>query len=306
MKKFNLKKFNYSLFDETGGGGAGASAQMSEGAAKQSGGENNGIQPNEPVAGADVSETQNPNPKPKDLRAKYDEFMKDEKMKAFANEDMQRVINRRFRENKNLQEQLQKQSAVMERLSQKFGVDDPDELCAKIDSDNTFWETAAMEAGMNVEQFKEYSKYKREAAQNRRIVEAMQKQQQVREQYAGWLKEAEELRGIYPDFDLEKELQNDDFKRILGQPNAQYAISMKQAYEIIHHEDIINGIRQKAEQETQKRVVDNIKSRGARPVEGAVSQQSGVTYKTDVTKLTKKDREEIAQRVMRGEIISFS
>lgn len=309
MKKFIISNFNYALFDGEGAAGAAPAGQQTDVSQNQTGGEKvvYGKQPElkESVAETQTDNQQETNPTPEDLRAKYDEFMKDDKMREFANQDTQKIINRRFRENKTLQETIDKQSGVMERLIQKFGVEDPDELCKAIDNDNAFWEAAAVDAGMDVETFKKLRIAQREAEAGRKFREGIERQRQAQEQYSRWVDEANELKAIYPEFDLETELKNPDFRKIIGQPNQQYAISMKQAYEIIHHDEIINGIRQTTADETQKRVVDNVRSRGTRPVEGAVHSQSGVVVKSDVTKLTKEDRAEIAKRVLRGETISF-
>lgn len=309
MKKFIISNFNYALFDGEGAAGAAPAGQQAEAVKNTTGGEKvvYGKQPEvkESVAEAQTENQQEINPTPEDLRAKYDEFMKDDKMREFANQDTQKIINRRFRENKTLQETLDKQAGVMERLIQKFGVEDPEKLCEAIDNDNAFWEEAADEAGMDVENFKKFRTAQREAEAAKQYIEGIERQRQAQEQYSRWVDEANQLKVIYPEFDLERELKNPDFRKIIGQPNQEYAISMKQAYEIIHHDEIINGIRQKTADETQKKVVDNVRSRGTRPVEGAVNSQSGVIFKSDVTKLTKKDRQEIARRVARGEIISF-
>ena len=53
------------------------------------------------------------------------------------------------------------------------------------------------------------------------------------------------------------------------------------------------------------KVTDNIRARGARPVENGSNQAAAATIKNDVTKLTAKDRAEIVKRVKNGEIISF-
>ena len=76
---------------------------------------------------------------------------------------------------------------------------------------------------------------------------------------------------------------------------------MKQAYELIHPEVVEIRISERA----ARQVTDNIKARGMRPTEGAVGSESGITVKSDVTKLTKKDRAEIARRAARGERITF-
>lgn len=54
-----------------------------------------------------------------------------------------------------------------------------------------------------------------------------------------------------------------------------------------------------------RQVADNIRSRAERPMENGMSSQSGVVVKNDVSKLTAKDRREIARRAARGEEIRF-
>ena len=54
-----------------------------------------------------------------------------------------------------------------------------------------------------------------------------------------------------------------------------------------------------------KAIAKSVASRAKRPTEGAVSSQPSVEVKSDVSKLTKADREEIARRAARGEVISF-
>ena len=54
-----------------------------------------------------------------------------------------------------------------------------------------------------------------------------------------------------------------------------------------------------------QQVTDNVRARGARPAENGVSSGSGFLVKSDVSKLTKKDRAEIARRAAHGEKIVF-
>ena len=80
---------------------------------------------------------------------------------------------------------------------------------------------------------------------------------------------------------------------------------MEHAYKVIHMDSIMQGNAQVVAQQTSKATADNIRARGNRPKENAGSATPGVTYKSDVSKLTRKDRAEIARRVARGENISF-
>ena len=300
MKKLIISAFNIGLFD----GADGAAATAAE-----SGGENvvYGKQPepqketNEPVA--EVHE-----PTPEELRAKYDEFMSDDNNKKFYQDDTQKIINRRFRDSKADKELIDRQNEVLSRLYERYKVNDLDMLETAIDNDTAIWEKAADEAGMTVEQYKNWNGLMREKEKAERQREAaegyirnLEAQRQMEEQYSAWLEEANQLKAEYPDFDLRQELQNRDFAGLIGQKNPQYSISMKQAYELIHPEAVEKRISERA----ARQVTDNIKARGMRPTEGAVGSESGITVKSDVTKLTKKDRAEIARRAARGERITF-
>lgn len=49
-------------------------------------------------------------------------------------------------------------------------------------------------------------------------------------------KEIAEAVSIYPDFNFEKELENEEFKRLLG-----IGVTVKNAYEVVHIDEIVKG-----------------------------------------------------------------
>ena len=51
-------------------------------------------------------------------------------------------------------------------------------------------------------------------------------------------KEIAEAVSIYPDFNFEKELENEEFKRLLG-----IGVTVKNAYEVIHIDEVIQNDR---------------------------------------------------------------
>jgi hypothetical protein len=52
-------------------------------------------------------------------------------------------------------------------------------------------------------------------------------------------------------------------------------------------------------------VTQNIRAKGARPAENGTSQRAAATIKSDPSKLTLDDFEEISRRLARGEKITF-
>ena len=169
-----------------------------------------------------------------------------------------------------------------------------------MESDNSFWEEEAAKQGMTVEQVKEVHRMRRENEQFRRAQEELERQKGIQQIQAKWNQESEEAKRFYPNFDFSAETQNPDFIDLL-----KAGVSVKTAYEVVHKDDIIGGAMQFTAQEVRQKVVNDIQARGKRPTENGVSSQAGVVTKKDVNSLTKKDREEIERRVMRGERISF-
>lgn len=153
---------------------------------------------------------------------------------------------------------------------------------------------------MNVEQYKQFQKLQRENAALLQAQRQRQSQQAAQQQLQKWYAEGEQLKADYPDFDLGTEARNPQFLSML-----KSGVPVKLAYEVLHMDGIKAGVAQAAAQRTEKQVVDGIRAKGARPPENGTAAQSGFTVKDDVSKLTKKDRAEIARRAARGERITF-
>ena len=217
-------------------------------------------------------------------------------------EDTQRIIDRRFRETKNLETQLSQQKPILDMLMQRYKIADGDlgKLTQAIENDNAYWSQAAEEAGMSVEQYKQFQKLQRENAQLLQAQRRSQSQQAAQQQLQKWYQEAEAMKADYPDFDLGRESQDPQFLSML-----RSGVPVKLAYEVLHMDEIKSTVAQTTAQKTEKQVVEGIRAKGARPAENGTSSQSGFVVKDDPAKWTKKDRAEIVRRVQRGEQIKL-
>lgn len=217
-------------------------------------------------------------------------------------EDTQRIIDRRFRETKNLETQLSQQKPILDMLMQRYKIADGDlgKLTQAIENDNAYWSQAAEEAGMSVEQYKQFQKLQRENAQLLQAQRRSQNQQAAEKQLQKWYQEAEAMKADYPDFDLGRESQDPQFLSML-----RSGVPVKLAYEVMHMDEIKSTVAQTTAQQTEKQVVEGIRAKGARPAENGTSSQSGFVVKDDPAKWTKKDRAEIVRRVQRGEQIKL-
>ena len=114
------------------------------------------------------------------------------------------------------------------------------------------------------------------------------------------MQQAESAKAVYPTFDLETEMDNPQFVNLL-----RNNIDVRTAYEVLHKDEIIPAAMQFAAKTVEQKIAKNIATNGARPNENGMSSQSAAVVKSDVSKLTKYDIDEVARRVARGERVSF-
>ena len=235
-------------------------------------------------------------------RQAYREFVDNPENKDLHTEELQRVINRRFKETKGMEQSLASQKPIMDILAQRYNVadGDPAKLLAAIEEDNSYWESAAEQAGLTVEQYKAMKKLERENAEFQRSQQRQRDQQRAQQQLASWMQEAEQVKEEYQSFDLETEMGNKDFVDLL-----KLRMPMKKAYELVHMEEIKAAAAKTAAQTAGQQMAAKIQTKAARPKENGTSSQSAVIVRSDVHNLTKADRAEQARRALRGEKIKW-
>jgi bisphosphoglycerate-dependent phosphoglycerate mutase len=187
-------------------------------------------------------------------------------------------------------------------LAKKYGVDASDitALNKAIEEDNSFYEEEALEKGITVQQLKEIRKMERENAELKAQMSEQTRKENAAQQYSTWMKQAEEAKRTYPSLDLNTEAKNPQFLRLLNS-----GVDVGTAYAVIHKDEIIPAAMQYTAQAVERKITNKVIANGARPTENGISSQSATVTKSDVSLLTKADRQEIARRVARGEKISF-
>lgn len=212
------------------------------------------------------------------------------------------TVQRRLKNTKETADRYNAVAPLLEMLGQKYGVDysDAEGLRKAIEDDDSFYEEEALEKGITVDQLKQIRKMERENAELRRQMQEQNVRENADRIYAGWMDQANALKTVYPTFDLASELQNQSFADLL-----RNGIDVRTAYEVIHKDEIITAAMQFTAQQVAQKTTNNIIANGARPAENGASPQSPAVVKSDVSQLTKADRQEIARRVARGERISF-
>lgn len=251
----------------------------------------------------DVSTTSNTL---EERRKAYNEMINGE-YKDLDQERFQQVFDRRFKEVKGMEADLAAQKPILDRLMRRYGVSDVEQLDKALTEDYEYWERVAEERGQTVEQYFKEEKQERAIKQleeeNKELKAIRQRQigqQQANQQLNTWYQQAEEVKKMYPSFDLKAEAQNPQFLGML-----RSGVNMQHAYETLHLDEITQNAARVAAQTADAQAQERIKQKASRPSENGTSSKSAVIVKNDVSSLTRKERAEIARRVQRGEKIVF-
>ena len=218
----------------------------------------------------------------------------------FKNEyqaDLQRVIDKRFKNAKKVEAERDALRAkseqfepLMHALYEKYGTEAPEELINRVlQETHPHGEAAGQKA-------------EKGAADNNTATapdaeESERLQAQIVEH---WQAEADALKDLYPAFSLEEEIENDRFSTAL-----QSGMSVRDAYQYAHFDEILSGVIQYTAQGVKNSMQAARAVRSARPAENGTRSGAAAVVKSDVSKLSKADIEEINQRVLRGERIIF-
>lgn len=297
-----IPMLSLQLFAEGAGDGGTAQGQgVTAGAASQQKGVSNpladvkyGIQEEAPAAEVQsVAQT--------DPEAEFEKLIKGQ-YKAQYDARMQDTIQKRLKGQKETVDKFNALTPTLELLGKKYGVDatDIEALNKAIEEDDSYFEDEALERGLSVKQLKEIRNMERENADLKRQMQEQQTQDNANKLYASWMQQAEDAKQVYPTFDLRAEMNNPKFVDLL-----RSNIDVRTAYEVLHKDEIIPAAMQFTAKTVESKIAKKIAANGARPVENGMSSGSAAVVKSDVSQLSKADRQEIIRRVQRGEKIRF-
>ena len=206
------------------------------------------------------------------------ESLIDGKFKEQFRRRTQSIIDKRFKETKQLEEFKSSVSPLMEKLNEKYNNENGDIK------------------GLTEKIFSEENEI-----DSKNTSESKEKQNNLKDQIASWVKETDKIKEIYPDFDLKNELKNSTlFGKLLYS-----GVPLKTAFEVIHKDEIISGAMSYTAQKVREQVVKGIEAKGRRPLENGIASESGIVTVTDVNALTSKDILKILKQVENGANIKF-
>lgn len=300
--KNRIMLYDFHLFDGEGAGAATASTAGSEQASQEQPKVEYGKAKGDGSANSQVGSDNGG--QAEDLNAEWKALTgKGGKFHDLYGADVSKVIQDRFKNQADLQGQVDKISDDLSPLFMNYGLKagDFEGLKEAIANDDAFYQVQAERAGIDVNQYKENLRLKAEAERGRQIQEAYEQQQRENQMFAQWEAEAAELQQAFPAFDLGLEIKhNEGFARLIYN-----GVPVRDAFLTTHAAEIFNGASANAEAKATKNVINTIQQRAARPAEGAMHPGAAIVRKSDPSSLSNDDIDEINRRVAMGESVSF-
>lgn len=246
---------------------------------------------------------------PNDLQARWEAAKKGEFKELFGN-DVQKAVKDRFKNQQDAAQQLSATNEELDRykkitglLMQKAGAENFDEFSRMVEDDDSVYEEEAERMGMPVEAYKNFMKLQEEhdaaIAREQRAINREKNMQHI----AGLRQQAEQMKQSFPDFDLDREMQDPQFFE-LTKPGG---ISVMQAYMAIHGEQLIPQLMGYGMQRAQEQMGQTLQAQRSRPAEGAMSakNQAAAEPALNPASLQRGERNKIKEYVKKYGPISF-
>lgn len=218
------------------------------------------------------------------------------KFAKFYGSDVQSAVKDRFKNQADANQRLERLSPMLQALMKKTGAESEEELQSLIMNDDSLYEEDAEAAGMSVSAYKNFKKLQDEHDQMVASQEKAQQEQALAQHVNTIREQAEELKQLFPGFNLEEEAQNPEFIK-LTRPGG---VSVKQAYFALHGDELIPQLMAYGVQTGKDQISRSIQANKARPVEGASLRGSaGASVRLDNENMTDERYEEIKRRTLR-------
>lgn len=229
-----------------------------------------------------------------DLDAEFNKLIKG-KYKSQYERSIKESVGRRLKGTDRLREQVNAQNPIMDLLKKRYGVEDAGELLRAVEEDALYIRKQATETGESEESV--LSRIRSERTANE--MAQLKAEQETRDKISRWHNEAISLKNsVYPNLDLQSEMDNKDFVNLL-----ELGLPVKQAYEVIHHDELLRSAVSLATLKAKEQTENTIKAGTNRVLENGLSTQAASKTSINVNDLTEKDVIAILKKVENGEKI---
>lgn len=223
--------------------------------------------------------------------------------KTYTDDEVQRIVQRRLAKFKPQSDAMEALNPALEMLVKHYGLDvsQPDyaALSQAILEDDAYYEQRAIDMGVPVDVAKKLEAAERLEEARRRDAEMSEQDRQIREFRIGLEQQSEAMKQKYPGFDLNREMQNDTFVRMVS---PGIGMTVEQAFNAVHHDELMEAARNMARQN----ISSTIQANRSRPNEGGSKRSdTAPAHNLDsIRHMPRERRQELIERMRRGERVT--
>lgn len=181
----------------------------------------------------------------------WDDFMKIPENNERMQRTMSERVNRVARENT---EYMSRLSPALELIASRYGIKanddgtyDADAITNAIQNDDSYYEQKAADMGVDLETAKRIDQLESENRRNEEALQRQQRDQQLREHFMKMQQQADDVKDIMPNFNLQDAINDPAFMRLTS---PEIGMSVKQAVWALHGDEIqaqaVNAVAQRA------------------------------------------------------------
>lgn len=233
-------------------------------------------------------------------RATFEELMEDPEYNKAA----QKMVNDRLKQfaasEGKAKSTLEALTPALRTIAGKYGMDasdlskfDFEAFNQKVNEDDSYVESVMNQYGVDGEAARKIAGYEEMLAERQRAQQESLEQKALREHFEKLTSQAEELKKVFPNFDLGTELKNPVFLRWTSK---DFGMSVRDAYYALHREEIQQAEAAALAQKMQEAMANNVMAGQSRPAERGGKQAASVSD-LPPARMTAQQRAELKRQI---------
>ena len=189
--------------------------------------------------------------------------------------------------------QMEKLNPMFRLLGERYGIEandgvyDADAIVKAVTEDDSYYEDKALELGVTADVARQLEQADQLRQQQEREQAQRERQAQLQEHFDRMQQQADALKKLYPDFDLQRELQDPEFVRRTAPGSG---MSVEDAFYSLHHGEVMQRQAEQIALRARADAAAGFRANQARPRENGSSATGAVQAEPNLRAMTHEQR----------------
>lgn len=240
---------------------------------------------------------------PAPTHVSYADLIKSDEYKEEHKAYMDQTLAKRFKKYEGLEERSNKMKGVLDVVAQKYNLDSNSEdfiekLTEAVNADDAYVENYAIEHDLSNEEARKQINMQRKLDMFEREKQISEEQRAKDERTNRLYMNAEKVKAVFPQFDLETELSNPKFVELCAATNED----VMSVYKLIHQDELFAMQTQAMANQLQQKVAQAVTTNASRPQENGLSgQQAAAVVSPDFKSMSREQLIAFGEKMRRSQ-----